>query len=70
VIWILILAGLVLLVTPFNMRFQISRTRQRIAAQGGNVERFERFEASPVVRAVYIGVPVLGLVLILVGLVA
>jgi hypothetical protein len=68
VVWIQILAGVVLLVTPLNMRFQLARTRTRVAAERGDIERFDRFQRSRLVRGLYIGVPAVGVVLIVLGL--
>jgi hypothetical protein len=63
------LAGIVLLLSPLNMRYQMRSARSKIVAKGGNVARFDRFLHSRTLRYCYIITPICGAVLIIAALI-
>jgi hypothetical protein len=68
VTWIDIVAGLAFLVSPLNMRYQFGRARRRAVEHGADLQRFDRFLGSRLVRAFYVLFPAVGIVLIVLGL--
>ncbi len=67
--WILIVAGLLLLLSPINMRYHHRKAKQRIIEREGDVERFDRFLRSRLTRTLYLLQPILGIACIALGLV-
>lgn len=68
--WILIVAGLILVLSPINMRYHQRKARQRITRRKGDIERFDRFLVdSRLTRTLYVLPPILGIACIAVGLV-
>lgn len=65
--WIDIVAGLVLLVSPLNLRYQFGRVRRRVIEDRGDLERFDAFLGSRVIRALNVVLPVAGVALIVLG---
>jgi len=68
--WILIVAGLILLLSPINMRYHHRKARQGITRRKGDIERFDRFLGSRLTRTLYVLPPILGIACIALGLVS
>jgi hypothetical protein len=67
VTWIYIVAGLVLLISPLNLRYQFAKVRRRVIEDHGELERFDGFLGSRLIRALNLVLPAAGLVLIVLG---
>ena len=67
--WLDIICGIILLLSPLNMRYQMSKARRKLVARHGDIERFDRFLRSRILQLCYIVLLVLGIVAIAIGLI-
>jgi hypothetical protein len=68
-VWLSVAFGVVPLLSPLNMRYQMRSARSKIVARGGNIARFDRFLQSRTLRYCHIVTPICGAVLIIAALI-
>lgn len=65
--WLEGVAGALLIVSPLNYRWSMSRVRSRVRERGGDVERFEKGMSRAWIRATLGIAPILGVLVVLLG---
>jgi hypothetical protein len=65
--WTDVVVGILFLISPVNVRYQLRKARERSVRRGRDIEGLVRFVTSGTLRAFYVVVFVAGVVLVVVG---